>query len=410
MAVTAELPCPHSCPPPHPPPEGAPLQASWQCCGCTNSSSCASSMPATLLAVYDGHGGAGASQYLADHLHVHLLHGTHAALAASPDCCLNSSAVQHAWSEAMHAANQQLLRRPQLRGGGGAAAAQLPGGVDDGSTAVVALMAGQQLLVANIGNSRALICQLPPPGGSGIDDGTSGGAAASAAAAQEGSGASLSRAERTAAQRRRARQQARQRQQGDRRTDADAQAGGGAPCLGEAWLERVPPWALCPLVPLPLSFDHKPGRRDECERIFLAGGSVDLPGGSSGGSWDGKLGSHAAAAAAAAAACAELCSGPEAGQLRLAGELEISRAFGDAQYVGKGLSAEPEFRSHMLQVILVPQAQGAALHVPATLLHVCFGGGGRGQSLSCAQLMCNKRSNGCGGSLTWQYAGHGSGS
>jgi len=75
--------------------------------------------------------------------------------------------------------------------------------------------------------------------------------------------------------------------------------------------------APAPLAPLALSTDHTPARPDEAARIAAAGGTV--------------------------------ARSARGGKLRLDGDLEVSRAFGDPAFQTRGLTAAPEFKFHSLR-------------------------------------------------------------
>jgi serine/threonine protein phosphatase PrpC len=96
----------------------------------------------SLFAVFDGHGGAEASAYCKAHLHSHLAEKVMAALEVSESASLATADLARALHEAFIATDEGFISTT-----GGTA----------GTTAVVALLAGDHLLVANAGDSRAVL-------------------------------------------------------------------------------------------------------------------------------------------------------------------------------------------------------------------------------------------------------------
>lgn len=240
-------------------------------------------------AVFDGHEGEWASDYLARNLHARVM----AAHAARPQ-------------GAPPGGSSGALADPTLHGDLVAACrdlnAQLTAalraqGREDGSTAVFALVAGSQLLVANVGNSRAVLCSAPPVHAA---SGGGGGAAA------------------------------------DPETRSSSAGSGGSGSRGALGDDLAPL-----LVAEQLTSDHTPARSDEAARVVAAGGTV--------------------------------ARGSPRGKLRLDGELEVTRAFGDAAFQDRGLIPDPE--------IVVKDLSGSASSAPRTALLV-LASDGVGEALS----------------------------
>jgi hypothetical protein len=179
----------------------------------------------------------------------------------------------------------------------------------DGSTAVFALMVPGQLLVGNVGNSRAVLCRQPGPYG---DAGGRGRGGCGVPAVDEG------RCPRNASapSPRLPPPLSKQEQEQEPRADAQLML---LPTAGRASRrQRAGHTGAAPtLVPLPLSRDHVPARADEAARVVAAGGTV-----------------------------ARAMAG---GKLRLDGDLEVTRAFGDPGFQSRGLTAQPEFELHDLE-------------------------------------------------------------
>eukprot|EP01102_Stenamoeba_stenopodia_P011186 TRINITY_DN3421_c0_g1_i10.p1 TRINITY_DN3421_c0_g1~~TRINITY_DN3421_c0_g1_i10.p1 ORF type:complete len:445 (-),score=78.32 TRINITY_DN3421_c0_g1_i10:1230-2564(-) len=89
-----------------------------------------------FFGVYDGHGGRRAADFLAEHLHKHLM--SHPEISSNPQ-----EAMRDAFGKT-EANFMDLAYKDQL---------------EDGSTAVVALVLGTQLFIGNIGDSEAILCR-----------------------------------------------------------------------------------------------------------------------------------------------------------------------------------------------------------------------------------------------------------
>ena len=113
---------------------------------------CALSAAASrIYGVYDGHGGQGISQALADEMH--LVVANEACVAtrhARGSIDLNLSSVL---ASAFKSVDDHIVHASVAGGNNGSGSMK-----DPGSTAVLALLLGRRLAVANVGNSRALIC------------------------------------------------------------------------------------------------------------------------------------------------------------------------------------------------------------------------------------------------------------
>ena len=105
--------------------------------------------------MFDGHGGKQISSFLSEHMH----------LLVTTELCKTDSAAQNL-SEVLSSAFLQADL--MIREGQGSAKAH----TDPGSTAVVALLMGPSVVVANTGNSRALICSSSSNSANGEDNST----------------------------------------------------------------------------------------------------------------------------------------------------------------------------------------------------------------------------------------------
>ncbi|KAE8802414.1 putative protein phosphatase 2C 37 [Hordeum vulgare] len=104
-----------------------------------------------FFAVFDGHGGPVVSALLRDQMHAILAEElTRAAAAYRKKQHQNEEAELCAWKGALR---QSFARADEL------AASAVPRGTIMGSTAVVALVVGGRILVANCGDSRAVLCR-----------------------------------------------------------------------------------------------------------------------------------------------------------------------------------------------------------------------------------------------------------
>jgi hypothetical protein len=99
----------------------------------------------TYAAVMDGHEGSRACDYLLRQLYPSVWATVQRWYPS--ECTLDSRPLQLALTRAMQQLNAAFLRRAEAQSW------------DDGSTAVVALLTERQLLVANVGNSKALLCR-----------------------------------------------------------------------------------------------------------------------------------------------------------------------------------------------------------------------------------------------------------
>ena len=99
-----------------------------------------------FAAVYDGHEGSEACDYLSAKLEAVIQPAISRSYRSS--CSIQSSRLQADISRIIKSMNQQFLEKSAKEG------------LDDGSTAVFAILAGRQALIANIGNSRALLCSI----------------------------------------------------------------------------------------------------------------------------------------------------------------------------------------------------------------------------------------------------------
>lgn len=103
--------------------------------------------------MYDGHGGQGISQALADEMHlVVAAEACAAARHAQGSMDLNLSFVL---ASAFKSMDDHIVHGSAVGSRGVPGSVKIP---DPGSTAVLALLLGRKLAVANVGNSRALIC------------------------------------------------------------------------------------------------------------------------------------------------------------------------------------------------------------------------------------------------------------
>ncbi|XP_044361949.1 probable protein phosphatase 2C 37 [Triticum aestivum] len=107
--------------------------------------------PMHFFAVFDGHGGPVVSVLLKDHMHVILADELSRAAAAYRN-------KQHQGEEAELCAWKGALRRSFARADE-LGVSGVPAGTIMGSTAVVALVVRGRILVANCGDSRAVLCR-----------------------------------------------------------------------------------------------------------------------------------------------------------------------------------------------------------------------------------------------------------
>lgn len=101
-----------------------------------------------LYAVYDGHEGDAACQYLTENLHPRIFSALEPVYRRSdvPD----TSEVHDAILGAVSEVDQEFLDLARRLG------------IDVGSTAVAAILVDTQLTLVNVGNSRALLCAGKP--------------------------------------------------------------------------------------------------------------------------------------------------------------------------------------------------------------------------------------------------------
>mmetsp|Transcript_41375 Transcript_41375/g.74404 ORF Transcript_41375/g.74404 Transcript_41375/m.74404 type:complete len:302 (-) Transcript_41375:953-1858(-) len=91
-----------------------------------------------FFGVFDGHGGPAAADYVRSNVFLNLLQ--HKAFGADLHTAISESFVD---------TDNGYLKQAESGGGGG----------DDGCTAVTAVLLGQRLVVANVGDSRAVLCK-----------------------------------------------------------------------------------------------------------------------------------------------------------------------------------------------------------------------------------------------------------
>ncbi|GIL71018.1 hypothetical protein Vretimale_4095 [Volvox reticuliferus] len=89
-----------------------------------------------LFGIFDGHGGPHAADYVRSNLFVNMMH-SNKFISDLPACV----------AEAYETTDNQYLRQ------------ESSSGREDGCTAVTAVVVGQRLLVANVGDSRAVLCR-----------------------------------------------------------------------------------------------------------------------------------------------------------------------------------------------------------------------------------------------------------
>ncbi len=295
-------------------------------------------MELRAAAVFDGHGGQAASQFLADSLQQQLLAATGAHMRTAQGCSLllpNGSAsitLQQALTNVVLAANAHFLRRARQAG------------LDDGSTAVFALVAGQQLLVGNVGNSQALLCYVP------AQDPQQEGQRSCMPDVQATKHHDIEQEHLLVSERQQQRQQRRQLRRQQRKEQQQQQQQ-----QGEQGHESEDDDDCLPqLQALPLTKSHVPQRADEKQRIEAAGGRVlhaanAARSSSSGGSGssrssrsssrnssnDDDTGSNRNTSSSNSSDGAGLSASSVDSKLRLEGELEVSRAIGDLEVSGR---------------------------------------------------------------------------
>uniref|UniRef100_A0ACD5TYR0 Uncharacterized protein n=2 Tax=Avena sativa TaxID=4498 RepID=A0ACD5TYR0_AVESA len=118
-------------------------------------------LPAHFFGVYDGHGGAQVADYCRDRLHAALVEDLRAAeeLVGTDDLMSSLDSKKH-WEKAL----VDCFCRVDAEVGGNAAAGEKPVAPDTvGSTAVVAVVCSSHIIVANCGDSRAVLCRGKEP-------------------------------------------------------------------------------------------------------------------------------------------------------------------------------------------------------------------------------------------------------
>lgn len=321
---------------------------------------CLNTSHISVLAVYDGHEGAMASEYLTRILHHKLRRAVLASYQST--CSLHTPKLHKAITHVTQRINRSILKEAKQRG------------IPDGSTAVFGMVAAEQLLIGNIGNSRALLCSLPPlaeaagtqPSAVAVSNSSASHASTSSSSSngtdmcrahlpQPGASAKLGAA---AGAVHSSSSNIRQRRHKHHQTTGSHTSSAHS-CISCNTCRASIPFAqpsthttrhtsiqssgqqahlqdlgTCQaacngcLLPHVLTQDHSPARPDEYARITARGGRVVKSKG---------------------------------GKSRLEGDLEVSRSFGDVGYQDKGLTAEPEFTSHNItsrDVFLVLASDG----------------------------------------------------
>jgi serine/threonine protein phosphatase PrpC len=313
-----------------------------------------------VYTVYDGHEGSAVSELLSNQLHTAVKSAVEAAWGTRCTLLQNPT-LQNSLTAAAQSINEGFLaaaRRHKLQAGSSSNSTSGHGREwdgDDGSTAVFAVIAGKQVLVGNVGNSRAVLCTAAAASSSSsssVSDkvgavarfidfpavlNSSNGSSCSncedatyrsgRSNGSNGSGkcfsSSSSSSSRSSSKDSKALTAVSDKALADPATQLPAfQARRQVSSSSRSSTALTPKMpvgcsvAACatttsttsrqkelPLLPVQLSFDHTPSRQDEADRVVAAGGTVAAkrPG----------------------------------GKLRVAGELEVSRSFGDVGYVGK---------------------------------------------------------------------------
>ncbi|KAL4419448.1 hypothetical protein ABPG77_003561 [Micractinium sp. CCAP 211/92] len=278
----------------------------------------------SFFAIADGHGGANVARYVAEHLHTaameaglaeearRLSEAAAAAAAAAGDkgsaqaaACPQPSLKQcrAAIAEGFKELDRKVLERCAADGW------------PDGCTAVAVWVLGDTVLVAHVGDARCVLARRPAAPTGGINGetpaapapGGSNGAAAAGAGSGEGAPAAAAEAGQEAGQLGAEGQTlaaAQQIQQGQaQQAQQQAQQQVQQPARQQQQLET--------LKAVTLTREHKPVFPGERQRIEKAGSFVSADG-------------------------------------RLAGRIEVSRAFGDRQFKRSGMSVLPDIQAFQL--------------------------------------------------------------
>ncbi|GFY95543.1 similar to HYPERSENSITIVE TO ABA1 [Actinidia rufa] len=124
---------------------------------------CLSHLTAHLFGVYDGHGGSQVANYCCDRLHSALAEELEIVMASLSDGNMKDN-CQELWTKAL---TNCFLKVDAEVGGIGSLEPVAPETV--GSTAVVAIVCSSHIIVANCGDSRAVLCRGKEPVGLSVD-------------------------------------------------------------------------------------------------------------------------------------------------------------------------------------------------------------------------------------------------
>jgi serine/threonine protein phosphatase PrpC len=260
-----------------------------------------------LQAVYDGHDGSAASNMLSQDLHT-VLYSSAAAVWASK-CSLHAPVLQAAVTAAAQRLNNAFLTRARQAASGKTSGSssndaqssllQPPWDGHGGSTAVFAMLAGQQVLIGNVGNSKAILCSSSSSSSSSVRHPTSSSGSTTVMTYQSALSAEPPSPSTAALQQRM--QQRSSTSSGSSSGPAVTRQRGGCSQLLPAGLHA-----------LNMTSDHVATREDEAARIKKAGGQITVNPATPGG------------------------------KLRVRGELEVTRSFGDLDFQDQGVTALPE--------------------------------------------------------------------
>ncbi|KAL4440518.1 hypothetical protein ABPG75_003519 [Micractinium tetrahymenae] len=307
--------------------------ASGQSGAAASSAAAAAGVRLSFFAIADGHGGANVARFAAENLHAAVMKAGLAAeaqrLAEAAAAAAAAAAAGDGGGEAGSRAQPPACPQPSLKQ---CKAAITEGfreldkkvlercaadGWPDGCTAAAVWVLGDTVLVANIGDARCVLARRPAAPSAGSAEGGAGTAAA-AGGSEGATGAAVAAGgsaggEVAAAGAAEGGQGAQQPQAAEPTGVAgqQPQQGQQVPQQVQQAQQAQQQQQLEPLKAVTLTREHKPVFPGERQRIEKAGSFVSADG-------------------------------------RLAGRIEVSRAFGDRQFKRSGMSAAPDIQAFQL--------------------------------------------------------------